>query len=300
MNTLQPINKIVRPIAIFASVMALISGCSTQSPKPPSTQPSPSTISKPNPNMTPEESGANKAEPQRSVTPKEMVSVKNQTNTPVAKKEVYAPTAPSTKTIKKEPVSTAKPKEQTKARAKAQPAKKSVAKTKMPPKPRASVPVNEKAITPQPYAFKIDELPITMKGGWQLDRTQDYCVLRGQEISMLDGQGTTQVKIQLMPNQWSVITDSDIDLSYPNVGITTDTGQQLLLGKVMDETIALVTSDFDLATKALLGAQKITIALGFWPTWPVTDTQTLTLTMEHFPAAYLTWQECQKKLVSER
>ena len=155
--------------------------------------------------------------------------------------------------------------------------------------------------TPASEAIKVslDNLPLSIHGQWTLDRNESRCVLHSAVQKMEDGQGGTNVQLQLSPTEFTFTTQSDIDLSYSGTGIRIDGGTPFALENVERRT----NLAFSRQRSALLGAmktgQQLELSLGFWPTWPVTQTYSTRFPLQHFASAYTAWETCNK-LLSQR
>lgn len=153
--------------------------------------------------------------------------------------------------------------------------------------------------TPETIKVSLDSLPLSIHGQWTLDRNESRCVLHSAVQKMEDGQGGTNVQLQLSPTEFTFITQSDIDLSYTGTGVRIDGGTPFALENVERRT----NLAFSRQRSALLGAmktgQQLELSLGFWPTWPVTQTYSTRFPLQHFASAYSAWETCNK-LLSQR
>lgn len=154
-------------------------------------------------------------------------------------------------------------------------------------------------IAPETIKVSLDSLPLSIHGQWTLDRNESRCVLHSAVQKMEDGQGGTNVQLQLSPSELTFITQSDIDLSYTGTGIRIDGGTPFALENVERRT----NLAFSRQRSALLGAMKtgqtLELSLGFWPTWPVTQAYATRFPLQHFASAYAAWETCNK-LLSQR
>jgi len=142
----------------------------------------------------------------------------------------------------------------------------------------------------------LNDLPLSIQGQWTLDRDESRCTLQSVTQKMEDGQGGTRISLWLTTTEMSFLTESDIDLSYTGTGITIDGGQHFDL-----ETIERRTNPvFSKQRTALLGAMKsgksLQLTLGFWPSWPVTHTYSVSFPLQHFATAYAAWETCNTQL----
>lgn len=154
----------------------------------------------------------------------------------------------------------------------------------------------EQAAVVVPVKFQLEQLPLVIADQWRLSSETDRCILSSLEYSMDDGQGDTKVVLQLTPNNWTLYTESDIDLSYNNTGLTVDAKVHFALERVVKDSNVVFENDRSRIIDAFINAQQVQIALGFWPTWPVTETKTVIMAIDHFEVAYRTWKDCQQRV----
>lgn len=156
--------------------------------------------------------------------------------------------------------------------------------------------ISPETISPETNKVSLDHLPLSIHGQWTLDRNESRCVLHSTVQKMEDGQGGTNVQLQLSPTELTFTTQSDIDLSYTGTGIRIDGGTPFALENVERRT----NLAFSRQRSALLGAMKtgqsLELSLGFWPTWPVTQTYSARFPLQHFASAYAAWETCNKLL----
>jgi len=178
-----------------------------------------------------------------------------------------------------------------------------IAPTPSTPEPRkpattAAAPTPTVPAAPAPEATKVDlsSLPLSIQGQWTLDRDESRCTLQSAIQRVEDGQGGTRISLWLTATEMSFLTESDIDLSYTGTGITIDGGRHFDLETVERRT----NPSFSKQRSALLGAMKnaqtLELSLGFWPSWPVTHTYSVSFPLQHFATAYAAWESCNTLL----
>lgn len=159
--------------------------------------------------------------------------------------------------------------------------------------------ITPETVSPETIKVSLDNLPLSIHGQWTLDRNESRCVLHSAVQKMEDGQGGTNVQLQLSPTEFTFTTQSDIDLSYTGTGIRIDGGTPFALENIERRT----NLTFSRQRSALLGAmktgQQLELSLGFWPTWPVTQAYSTRFPLQHFASAYAAWETCNK-LLSQR
>ena len=160
--------------------------------------------------------------------------------------------------------------------------------------PKAEVP----APLPAPAAieFALDQLPLTIGNTWVLSSNQDSCSLQTVPVSMDDGAGKTPVVLRLGKDSWTVDTKSDIDMTYPDTGLFLSNGVHISLESVVKDTKISISKQKQQLTNALKTSESVRVALGFWPTWPMSETQSQTISVANFPQALAAWETCNQKV----
>jgi hypothetical protein len=146
--------------------------------------------------------------------------------------------------------------------------------------------------------WQYDELhlPRTLPGGWVLDIRPDQlgsdrrCVLYSAKKPIFDGYENSWVRLQVTTDAIVVNTDSFVDTSYSGQGLRIDNG------KLMPFMPALLNKKSTYTKKPALAAMAngttLTVSLGFWPTWPVTKTQSVSIDLSGFKRAYAALKAC--------
>ncbi|RLU01528.1 MAG: hypothetical protein D9N14_01830 [Ketobacter sp.] len=156
--------------------------------------------------------------------------------------------------------------------------------------------VPAKAPPAEPIRFNLDQLPLTVMDTWILAADQDSCSLQTVPVTMDDGAGQTSVTLRLSKADWQVVTQSDIDLSYPETGLFLSNGTHIPLESVIKDTRISISKQKQQLTEALKASDSVRVALGYWPTWPVTETRSITISVAHFPPALNAWESCNRRI----
>ncbi|MBA56106.1 MAG: hypothetical protein CMK89_16770 [Pseudomonadales bacterium] len=163
--------------------------------------------------------------------------------------------------------------------------------TAIAPEPVATLPQ-----IPTPIEFTLDQLPITIGNSWVLSSNQDSCSLQTVPVTMNDGTGTTPLSLRLSKDSWIVETKSDIDMTYPDTGLFLSNGIHIPLESIVKDTKISISKQKQQLTNALKASDSVRVALGFWPTWPMTETQSQTISVANFPQALAAWETCNQKV----
>jgi len=156
-------------------------------------------------------------------------------------------------------------------------------------------------VQPEPaeVLYNQETLPIDFPGGWTLDIAQDRrdgvtrCLLSSSKIAMFDGYDQSEVKLRVSTEAVSVETKSNLDLTYPGVGLSVDGAEPVPFdANPPTERMAYTTQPVQ---TTMTSGEELTIALGFWPTWPVTQTQNAALSLGGFKQAYAALQQCSQQ-----
>jgi len=147
--------------------------------------------------------------------------------------------------------------------------------------------------------LNLAELPIAFGTHWTLDRRKDplehktRCQLISRPVNISDGYERTDVRLQLTMDRLLVLTDSNIDLSYPDTGIRLDGGPLRPFQGLAKETVATLSEDTGGLYQAMATSHSLQVSLGFWPTWPVTQTQVASIPLAGFAAAIEALKSCE-------
>jgi hypothetical protein len=166
------------------------------------------------------------------------------------------------------------------------------------PKPAAPAPVVSEEVPTEPEVVEkevevtLESLPITINGEWVLTATGDTCTLSTVSIRFDDGQGISKLQLVFTSEYWLIKTQSDIDLSYSGTGLKVDEEIYFPLDQLVRESDLKFTKDYAAMTQAFMAGKKLHITLGFWPTWPVTETKTIDVPLQHFARAHRAWKQC--------
>lgn len=144
--------------------------------------------------------------------------------------------------------------------------------------------------------------PQTAAPAWHIERGSDphagdgTCLLVSRPMTMADGYGPASVQLIFGARALRVVTDSNIDSSYPDQGLVIDDGP--LIGPdapfPLDARSALFEQRVEDITEQFRRGYVARLHLGFWPTWPVTQTQTLDISLTGFSRAHDDLLSCRE------
>jgi len=135
------------------------------------------------------------------------------------------------------------------------------------------------------WSVNIEEDPISKS---------NVCLLVSRIYTIDDGQTTTPV--QLIYNGKEIIakTKSDIDMSYPEIGLQIDTHVKHSISRLHKNSIAVFTDVNQAIHQQFIDGHQARLALGFWPTWPQTHTRTIDFSLIGYTKAYSKLKKCQR------
>ncbi|OZG73296.1 hypothetical protein BTA51_12545 [Hahella sp. CCB-MM4] len=165
-----------------------------------------------------------------------------------------------------------------------------------PTSPESNMPVVEEAVSGDITSAAItgEDLPYDF-GTWTLERNwdnqhPDTCRLVSSMHKISDGYELTNIRAEVLLDGINIYTGSNIDLTYENSGIQIDSLSLVPYSGLIGESNATVQGDF---TEMLANAGEMTVNLGFWPTWPKTETQQLVLPLEDMRLAIPAMLNCK-------
>lgn len=156
------------------------------------------------------------------------------------------------------------------------------------------------AATPETPPLDMADLPLSFGVHWSLDRRPNpidhktQCLLASRSVNISDGYERTDVQLLLTANSLYVRTESNLDLSYPDTGISLDNGTLVPFEGLAKETAAMISGDIEMLYEQMAPSRTVLVKLGFWPTWPVTKTQEASFPLEGFDQAIKALWLCEK------
>jgi len=172
---------------------------------------------------------------------------------------------------------------------------------KAPTKEIALQPISKEAettpeiIAPPILELTLAQLPLVLGEFWTLSRDEEnICTLSHKKVTMSDGQGDTPVTFKVTADKLIFKTKSNIDLGYKDSGITIDAKPQHPIEALHNEYSIQYTKNYNALVTEMKTGQQLVLALGFWPTWPVTETYGATFDISNFNTAHDALTVCQK------
>lgn len=123
---------------------------------------------------------------------------------------------------------------------------------------------------------------------------QQACLLESATLTVNDGRTSTPMHLVFDGRSLLVLTRSKIDLSYPAVGMHVDAKSGITIDRLHKDTSVIFDKEPDLIRDQFIRGRTAYVALGFWPTWPRSNTVITQFSLMGFTAAYHEFQDCQK------
>ena len=136
---------------------------------------------------------------------------------------------------------------------------------------------------------------------WSVERGTDpyseqtACLLVSRRLQMPDGYGTANVRLVFGPSALVITTDSNIDASYPDQGLKVDENPSMPPDSpfpLKRQNVLFARAQAEVIQQFRRG-RSADLALGFWPTWPVTETQHLSIDLTGFSSAHDSYRACR-------
>ncbi|NOR68103.1 MAG: hypothetical protein GQ532_00125 [Methylomarinum sp.] len=164
----------------------------------------------------------------------------------------------------------------------------------------AAIEENTPSIKPNNISFNLEQLPLNFGSTWVLDRKKDSvsnitrCLLISHKKKFNDGYSEATISLQLTSDTFFIKTNSTIDMSYPDIGIFIDQNAPLPLEQLFGDSSILIKQNTKIITTQLLQGNELSIKLGFWPTWPKSETRRIDFSLTDFDKAYQSFLACEK------
>jgi hypothetical protein len=120
------------------------------------------------------------------------------------------------------------------------------------------------------------------------------CLLESATVTVHDGQFMTPMRILYNGTAFLVTTRSNIDLSYPKVGLQVDAAAPVAIERVHRDTNVIFEHDAQLIKTHFIRGSKARLSLGFWPTWPKGETVTTEFSLIGFTRAHDEFLACEQ------
>jgi len=153
----------------------------------------------------------------------------------------------------------------------------------------------------------LDQIPLELSNGWMLTidnlplSTSESCILYHEKNGMFDGYRDNNIKAYLTLSQLVIKSDSNFDLTYPETGIYIESDDESTLINSLTLSSQPNTAKSELFLINYLGSspKNLLVKSGYWPSWPITETRTITLPFTKIDNMVTTLDACNSLLTSQ-
>lgn len=153
----------------------------------------------------------------------------------------------------------------------------------------------------------LDQIPLELSNGWMLTidnlplSTSESCILYHEKNGMFDGYRDNNIKAYLTLSQLVIKSDSNFDLTYPETGIYIESDDESTLINSLTLSSQPNTAKSELLLINYLGSspKNLLVKSGYWPSWPITETRTITLPFTKIDNMVTTLDACNSLLTSQ-
>jgi hypothetical protein len=141
-------------------------------------------------------------------------------------------------------------------------------------------------------------LPFAARAEWSVVESVPGlagCALETEEISLFDGYQDTRLKLRLGAGVLQARTDSNIDLSFDDVGLAVDDKDFVPADAVVDEQHIQFNAVDDALLEQFIRGRAVTLYLRFWPTYPATGRYEAGFSLIGFTRAYNRYKMCRNQ-----
>ena len=121
------------------------------------------------------------------------------------------------------------------------------------------------------------------------------CLMVSRTNKMQDGQSTTPVYLIYDGRIFFAKTKSNIDLSYPDLGLQIDKKPQHKISVLYKESSAAFTSNTVKMRDEFIHGLDARLTLAFWPSWPKTGRFDSHFDLREFSNTYTRFLKCKKE-----
>ena len=140
-------------------------------------------------------------------------------------------------------------------------------------------------------------IPMTINADWKIWNPPGIskgCVLETEDARMSDGYSKTKIKLRLMTDGLLIKTNSNVDLSFKDVGLRVDQHDFIAADDIVDEKNLIFRTELDTIIVQFIKGLRVTLYMRYWPTYPATDNYQINFSLLGFTKAYQEYQSCKK------
>ena len=132
---------------------------------------------------------------------------------------------------------------------------------------------------------------------WEVDRQLQFggkCVLESNKVDFFDGYDNTGLKFRVLDNELFLLTKSNIDMSFNDVGLQVGSNEFLHADNVVLDQNVVITKEMPKLLTQLRKSSETRVQLRFWPSYPATKAYSQLVALDGFLPAYQVYQDCQR------
>lgn len=118
------------------------------------------------------------------------------------------------------------------------------------------------------------------------------CALETANATIHDGYQDTRIRLNIDDRRLLVITESNIDNGFDDIGLQIDNRATIPADAVADEQNVLFNSDIATIIEQFRKGNRARIHLRFWPSYPATQRYTAKFSLMGFTRAWNKYLEC--------
>lgn len=117
-------------------------------------------------------------------------------------------------------------------------------------------------------------------------RNESRCVLETAAVTIDDGRSPTNVFLRVDTRSLMIMTESNVDLGRPDVGIQVDEHKPIKPDRAfLDQNLLFETQGAQIISQFKAGL-SVEVRLRFWPTWPDKGLKTVRFSLIGFTQAF--------------
>ena len=119
------------------------------------------------------------------------------------------------------------------------------------------------------------------------------CVLESEKASLTDGYQATTAQVVVDARTVTVTSPSVLDGGFRDIGVAVDEEPLVPMEGLANPRTARFESHYVALIEQFKRGSRARLQLRFWPTWPVTGTHSVTISLIGFTRAYAQLLECR-------
>jgi hypothetical protein len=118
------------------------------------------------------------------------------------------------------------------------------------------------------------------------------CILETDQITMHDGYQDTRVRLNINNERLLVITESNIDTGFDDIGLQVDARVTIPADTAVDERNVQFSSATATIIEQFRKGNRVRVYLRFWPSYPATQRYAAVFSLAGFTRAWNEFLSC--------